>query len=80
MALARQCLNQLILRTHDLGRPLQVVRFVDDQHIPLRIDRMLRPAFVTQQRANAANHQLIFHKGIRLRVRIHDRLAALRIK
>ncbi len=65
MALAGQRFDQLILRTHHFGRPFEVVRLIDHQHIPLRIGRMRRPAFVRQQRAETTDHQLLRHKWIR---------------
>ncbi|MNE15801.1 hypothetical protein D3C80_1087220 [compost metagenome] len=55
----RQLFNRHVLAAWGVFAPDQMVRFIDDQQIPLGIAKMLKALLATTHKVEGANHQLL---------------------
>ena len=72
--------DERVLGAGGVGRPLQVVRLVDDEQVPSGLHGLLLARRVVCKKRDAANDQLAVQKGVGCRLVALDGSAAIRVK
>jgi hypothetical protein len=69
-----------VFRAWSLGRPVQVVRLIDDEQIPARFEGLSVAVWILNQEGKTAEDELVFEEGINARLGGLNSLAAFGIK